>query len=66
MQLSSYDQSKRMILQSNHFQDNTLTHIIASIFSGLKATTIVNPADVIKTRILCDSTTKNCLYFCIF
>ncbi|CAF1161062.1 unnamed protein product [Rotaria sordida] len=61
-QLSTYDQSKRIMLRSGYFQDNSLTHIIASLFSGLIATTAVNPADVIKTRIMCDSTSNNSLY----
>jgi solute carrier family 25 protein 14/30 len=62
MQLSTYDQSKRTMLRSGYFQDNPLTHIIASLFSGLLTTTAVNPADIIKTRIMCDSTSKNRLY----
>jgi hypothetical protein len=62
MQLSSYDQSKRILLRWGSFQDNPSTHIIASIISGLLTTTAVNPADVIKTRIMYDSATKKYLY----
>lgn len=62
MQLSSYDHSKQIMIRSGYFQDNPLTHIIASIISGLITTTVVNPADVIKTRIMCDNTSANRLY----
>jgi hypothetical protein len=62
MQLSSYDHSKRILLRSGYFNDNPLTHIISSIFSGLITSIVVNPVDVIKTRIMCDSTNKNSLY----
>lgn len=62
MQLSTYDQSKRILLQTGYFHDTTLTHLIASIFSGLVTTTAVNPADVIKTRIMCDKSSTNRLY----
>ena len=62
IQLSSYDHSKRILLRSGYFQDTLSTHILASIFSGLLATTAVNPADVIKTRIMCDYANKNSLY----
>jgi len=61
-QLSTYDQSKRFMLRSGYFQDNPSTHVIASLFSGLVATTAVNPADIIKTRIMCDNTSTNRLY----
>ena len=54
-QLSSYDHSKRIMLRSGHFDDNPATHLTASIISGLVTTTAVNPADVIKTRIMVDS-----------
>ncbi|CAF1553176.1 unnamed protein product [Adineta steineri] len=62
MQLSTYDQSKRILLRSGYFQDNPITHVIASLISGLIATTAVNPADIIKTRIMSDNTTKDRLY----
>lgn len=62
MQLSTYDHSKQLMIRSGYFQDGPLTHIIASIISGLVTTTIVNPADVIKTRIMCDNTSTNRLY----
>ena len=62
IQLSIYDQSKRIMLRSGYFQDSPSTHIIASLISGLLSTTAVNPADVIKTRIMCDGATKKCLY----
>ncbi|PRP80789.1 solute carrier family 25, member 27-like [Planoprotostelium fungivorum] len=54
-QMSSYDQTKRFLIHSGHFIDGTSTHVIASIVSGLITTTCVNPADVIKTRIMSDA-----------
>jgi len=54
-QLSSYDHSKRTMLRSGLFADTPGTHLIASIISGLVTCTAVNPADVIKTRIMVDS-----------
>jgi len=62
VQLSTYDQTKRILIQSGYFHDTTLTHMIASAFSGLLVTTAVNPADVIKTRIMCDQTSTQRLY----
>ena len=52
VQLSSYDQIKRMFIQSNYFRDSPSTHLLASFASGLITTTIVNPADMVKTRIM--------------
>ena len=54
-QLSSYDHSKRLMLRSGWFRDTPSTHLLASIISGLVTCTAVNPADVIKTRIMCDA-----------
>ena len=59
-QLSSYDQSKRiLLLRPEYFQDNLLTHLTASVISGLITTTIVNPADVIKTRMMSNRLYQN-------
>jgi hypothetical protein len=62
VQLSSYDQSKRALLRSNAFGDNVVTHLTASVISGLITTTIVNPVDVIKTRVMCDNASNERLY----
>ena len=60
VQLSSYDQSKRLLLlHSDYFEDNLFTHLTASLISGLITTTLVNPADVIKTRMMCDRRYSN-------
>lgn len=60
-QLASYDSTKRYLLHSNYYQfnDSAATHIIASIVSGLISCTAVNPADVIKTRIMADCNQLN-------
>ena len=62
MQLSTYDQSKRLLLRSGYFHDNPTLHIVSSIISGLLTTTIVSPIDIIKTRIMTDNTSTNRLY----
>eukprot|EP01117_Protostelium_nocturnum_P008604 TRINITY_DN3087_c0_g1_i1.p1 TRINITY_DN3087_c0_g1~~TRINITY_DN3087_c0_g1_i1.p1 ORF type:complete len:364 (-),score=76.74 TRINITY_DN3087_c0_g1_i1:13-1104(-) len=61
-QLTSYDHSKRVMIQSGHFMDNPFTHFLASFISGLVTTTCVNPADVIKTRIMTDGSSSKKLY----
>ncbi len=54
-QLSSYDTCKRHMLRSGQFEDNVKTHLIASLVSGLVTSTVTNPVDVCKTRIMSDS-----------
>lgn len=51
-QLASYDQFKAYLLKMRMFEDGLLTHFTASLLSGLVATTICSPVDVIKTRIM--------------
>lgn len=54
-QLSTYDQFKHALLHkvpNNFFQDNTSTHIIASLMAGISATTMTQPLDVMKTRMM--------------
>jgi len=49
-QLSSYDHSKRFLLEHHYFQDNVYCHVTASFISGLVTTTATNPVDIVKTR----------------
>eukprot|EP01089_Gocevia_fonbrunei_P005000 TRINITY_DN1511_c0_g1_i3.p1 TRINITY_DN1511_c0_g1~~TRINITY_DN1511_c0_g1_i3.p1 ORF type:complete len:205 (-),score=23.86 TRINITY_DN1511_c0_g1_i3:24-638(-) len=51
-QLTSYDQAKSVLLDSGYFKDNLVLHIISSAFAGLVATTVSNPLDVVKTRVM--------------
>jgi len=53
-QLSMYDQFKYLLLQnfSSIFEDNLLTHFTSSLAAGVVATTITQPLDVIKTRLM--------------
>lgn len=53
-QLSMYDQFKYMMLHNftSIFKDNLLTHFTASLMAGGAATTITQPLDVIKTRLM--------------
>lgn len=53
-QLSMYDQFKYLMLLylPSIFKDNMLTHFTASLMAGATATTITQPLDVIKTRMM--------------
>lgn len=51
-QLPSYDHMKVVLLQSPHFEEGIVVHMIASMFAGLMAATASSPLDVIKTKIM--------------
>lgn len=51
-QLPSYDHMKVVLLQSPHFEEGLVVHMIASMFAGLMAATASSPLDVIKTKIM--------------
>lgn len=51
-ELACYDQAKRFIIQKRIAEDNICAHTLASIMSGLSATTLSCPADVVKTRMM--------------
>lgn len=51
-QLAGYDVFKMKILAQTELHDGTATHIAASTLAGLVATTLCNPFDVLKTRIM--------------
>lgn len=53
-QLASYDESKRFLLRNGYFVDNFSLHFTAAWISGLVTTTVVNPADLVKTRWMTD------------
>jgi dicarboxylate transporter 10 len=54
-QLSVYDQFKHLLLTKTPkglLEDDTKTHLLASLMAGTTATTLTQPLDVIKTRLM--------------
>lgn len=54
-QLSMYDQFKHLLLTltpDGVLRDDTKTHLIASLMAGTTATTLTQPLDVVKTRLM--------------
>ncbi|KHJ45922.1 putative dicarboxylate transporter [Trichuris suis] len=51
-QLAFYDQFKQMLLSTKMFEDNLVTHFSASLMASGVATTITQPMDVMKTRMM--------------
>ena len=51
-ELACYDQAKRSIIGHGICDDNVCAHTLASMMSGLCATTLSCPADVVKTRMM--------------
>lgn len=63
-ELACYDHAKRFVINNNIANDNIYAHTLSSIMSGLSATTLSCPADVIKTRMMNQAADKqgNCKY----
>lgn len=57
-ELACYDHSKRFIIENQICSDNIYAHTLSSIMSGLSATALSCPADVVKTRMMNEATTK--------
>ncbi|KAM3964501.1 dicarboxylate carrier 1 [Aphomia sociella] len=51
-QLSFYDQIKALLLTTQYFGDNVITHVTSSLLAGAIATTLTQPVDVLKTRAM--------------
>lgn len=51
-ELACYDHAKRFVIQNQIASDNIFAHTLASIMSGLSATALSCPADVVKTRMM--------------
>ncbi|XP_067128100.1 mitochondrial dicarboxylate carrier [Centruroides vittatus] len=51
-QISMYEQIKQLLMQSGYFADNLLTHFTASLSAASIATTMTQPLDVLKTRMM--------------
>ncbi|XP_058096374.1 mitochondrial uncoupling protein 3 [Magnolia sinica] len=58
-ELACYDHAKRFIVGNQVCGDNIYAHTLASIMSGLSATTLSCPADVVKTRMMNQSSGKD-------
>uniref|UniRef100_A0A8C5IRM5 Solute carrier family 25 member 27 n=1 Tax=Junco hyemalis TaxID=40217 RepID=A0A8C5IRM5_JUNHY len=50
--LTTYDTVKHFLLLNTTLVDNSVTHSVSSVFSGLVAAVLGTPADVVKTRIM--------------
>lgn len=51
-ELACYDHAKRFIIKNQICDDNIYAHTLSSITSGLSATALSCPADVVKTRMM--------------
>ncbi|KAL7132809.1 hypothetical protein ABFS83_12G099400 [Erythranthe nasuta] len=51
-ELACYDHAKRFIIGNKISNDNIYAHTLSSVMSGLAATSLSCPADVIKTRMM--------------
>ncbi|KMT07017.1 hypothetical protein BVRB_6g153480 isoform B [Beta vulgaris subsp. vulgaris] len=51
-ELACYDHAKHFVIRNQIANDNIYAHTLASIMSGLSATTLSCPADVVKTRMM--------------
>ncbi|KAK1362060.1 mitochondrial uncoupling protein 3 [Heracleum sosnowskyi] len=51
-ELACYDHAKHFVIGHQIANDNIYAHTLASIMSGLSATTLSCPADVVKTRMM--------------
>lgn len=60
-ELASYDQVKQTVLKIPGFSDNVLTHLLAGLGAGFFAVCIGSPIDVVKSRMMGDSTYNNTL-----
>ncbi|CAN6556544.1 unnamed protein product [Malus baccata var. baccata] len=58
-ELASYDQVKETILKIPGSTDNILTHLLAGLGADFFAVSIGSPVDVVKSRMMGDSTYKN-------
>jgi hypothetical protein len=54
-QLASYDHSKTFFIKHDIMKEGNTLHMVAAIISGLVGTTVCNPADVLKSRLMIQS-----------
>ncbi|XP_015950341.1 mitochondrial uncoupling protein 1 isoform X1 [Arachis duranensis] len=60
-ELASYDQVKQTILKLPGFSDNVVTHLLSGLGAGFFAVCIGSPVDVVKSRMMGDSSYKSTL-----
>ncbi|KAL2336981.1 hypothetical protein Fmac_011427 [Flemingia macrophylla] len=60
-ELASYDQVKQTILKIPGFTDNVVTHLLAGLGAGFFAVCVGSPVDVVKSRMMGDSSYKSTL-----
>ncbi|OIW20945.1 hypothetical protein TanjilG_25940 [Lupinus angustifolius] len=60
-ELASYDQVKQTILKIPGFTDNVVTHLLSGLGAGFFAVCIGSPIDVVKSRMMGDSSYKSTL-----
>ncbi|XP_028799424.1 mitochondrial uncoupling protein 3 [Neltuma alba] len=58
-ELACYDHGKQFVIRNKIANDNVYAHTLASIMSGLCATTLSCPADVVKTRMMNQAANKD-------
>lgn len=61
-QLSSYDQFKGLIEKSGYFSREIFKNLTAAILSGIIATTVCSPIDVVKSRIMSSNESRKILF----
>ncbi|CAN6270001.1 unnamed protein product [Urochloa humidicola] len=61
-ELTCYDQAKHFIIRNQICDDNLYAHTLSSVASGLSATTLSCPADVVKTRMMNQGKEGKALY----
>lgn len=57
-ELACYDHAKRFVIRNQICNDNIYGHTLSSIMSGLSATALSCPADVVKTRMMNQASRK--------
>ncbi|KAK6931253.1 Mitochondrial substrate/solute carrier [Dillenia turbinata] len=58
-ELACYDHAKRLVIHPQICDDNIYAHTLSSIMSGLSASTLSCPADVVKTRMMNQAVSKD-------
>ncbi|CAL1370667.1 unnamed protein product [Linum trigynum] len=61
-ELACYDHAKRLVIQNGIADDNIYAHTMASTMSGLCATSLSCPADVVKTRMMMNEADGKSVY----
>ncbi|KJE89769.1 solute carrier family 25 [Capsaspora owczarzaki ATCC 30864] len=56
VELPVYDAAKKGLIRSGHMQDNIYCHFAASFIAGFAGSVASNPIDVVKTRLMMQST----------